>query len=403
MITVFSLTAYPAVSPALYSYENDKWELRFTGYYKNIVAYTEPTDFPVNILLGIPENPFFDLGEIKDPAHWDNLSRLRLKLEVHYLKDWSSELEVEQRGLAIRPDLQLGGFFSTGVNDVQWLDMDVEIYDETGYMATAFVDRAWIRWAPAWGEIILGRQAITWTVGRLWSPTDRFGPFLPFDIEQDEKSGVDAANIAVNLGDLAEFRVIYAPLEFREDDRIGARLMGTVYGFDAHLMGGYFEEDYVGGISLTHNLFGWVARVEYAYTHPLSNQDDRWTVIAGADGALPKNIYGIIEYMHQSAGESDSDRYFESMPLLLTSDVFALAQDYLGGVVRLTPWPEISFSGSAIVNLNDFSSFLGPQIKYEPIQNVAITVAANFFVPYLSGSEYGLFSNTYFASFKGYF
>lgn len=400
---VISLCFFSGKAFGLASGEDGDFRLKFTGYFKNILAYSDPSDFPLSLMLGMPPNPFFDPGVIHDPAHWDDLSRLRLRLEGRYGKEWAGEIQAELRNIARRPDLNTGGFLTSSPAAQRWLNMEATIYDESGNTATGFVDRMWVRWAPGWGEFVLGRQAITWTVGRMWFPMDRFGPFLPFSIEQDEKSGVDAANFAINLGAMAEFRVIFAPLIRPEDDRIGARLRANIYGFDFQLMGGYFSEEYVGGLGAAHNFYGAVVRAEYAYSHTLNNDPDRWSAIAGFDRTFSKKLYTLLEYYHQSAGQIDPDLYYKSFPLYASGALYGIGRDYIGVTLKITPQPEWSFATAGIVNLNDSSSFIGPQIEYNYGQNLKITLAASLSIPSSDNSEFGLFSNVYYLSFKGYF
>jgi len=393
----------PCAAFGLASGEDGDFNLKLTGYFKNIIAYSEASAFPVDLLLGIPQNKYFDFGEIHEPGHWDDLSRLRTKLEGRYGQHWDGEIQTELRGIASRPDLKIGGYITTAPAARRWLNMDATMYDEPGYQVTGFVDRMWVRWAPSWGEVVLGRQAITWTVGHLWYPMDRFGPFLPFTIEQDEKPGLDAANLAINLGALGEFRIIFAPLERSKDDRIGARIRANVYGFDFQVMGGYFSEEYVGGMGVAHNFYGAVARAEYAYSHTLSDAPDRWSAIAGIDRSFRKKLYALLEYYHQSAGETNTDLYYKSFPIYASGEIFGLGRDYLGAMARISPWAEWSFAALGIINLNDSSGFVSPQIEYDYGQNLKIILAASLSVPNGPRSEFGLFSSAYYLSFKGYF
>ena len=378
------------------------WTVKLTGYVKNIATYTEPSEYPTHLLLGIPENPLFPLGNIERDEHWENYTRLRLRMNGRRGGRWAWELHYEMRGLALNPDFTLASFLDGGSRSEQWLSLDARLYDEPGYEIEHMLDRAWMRWTPKWGEIVVGRQAITWTSGKLWYPTDLFGPFLPFDIDQDEKRGVDASNIAINLGSLSSFRMIYAPLENRDDARVGARLKTTLAGFDIHLMGGYFVGDRVGGGSLAHNLFGAVMRAEAAYTHPLRD-DDRWSMVVNADAGLPHNVYVAVEYFHQSEGAKSKSEYWRSTDLFYRDKLHGLAQDYAGCILTWSATPLLTPGLSGVVNLLDTSFFVGPSVKYKPMENVTLTAAANIFTPHGSDSEYGLYPNTYYASVKAFF
>jgi len=145
IIIVFSAPVY-----SLVTVQDGDWKLKFTGYIKNVTTYTEPIDFPVNILLGIPEPPFFSLGEIEEDEHWDNLTRLRLKLAGRRGGTYAWELQWELRGVASPPDLMLPGFLGAGAGVEQWQPMHATIFDEPGFEASQNLDRAWCSWSPDW-------------------------------------------------------------------------------------------------------------------------------------------------------------------------------------------------------------------------------------------------------------
>jgi len=399
-----ALLILPAPARSLDTTRHGDWVVRFTGYFKNTVAYTEDAEFPTYLLMGVPPDrlPPFVEEKIGLDEHTEDLTRLRLRLNGRKGGTCAWELHYELRGLAADPDVSLPTFSAQAGASGQLLDMEAVTYDEPGYVMRHMVDRAWFRWTPGWGEFVVGRQAITWTVGRLWFPTDLFGPFLPFDIEQDEKKGVDAVNAAINLGALSSIRLIYAPLDEREDDRVGARFKASLGGFELHAMWGYFSGDRVAGGSMAHNLFGAVARVEGAYTHPLDG-DDRWSMVANVDAGLPKNMYVAVEYYHQSEGEVSKENYWRSAPLYYGGKIYGMARDYIGLIYNWQATALVRPGLTGVMNLSDSSLFVAPRVEWKAARDVTVAAAANLFVSSGAKSEFGGYPDSYYSYVKVYF
>jgi hypothetical protein len=62
------------------------------------------------------------------------------------------------------------------------------------------LDRLNVRFALPAADIVIGRQAISWGVGRFWTPSDLFVAFSPVEIDKEFKTGVDAVSVKVPLG-----------------------------------------------------------------------------------------------------------------------------------------------------------------------------------------------------------
>ena len=63
---------------------------------------------------------------------------------------------------------------------------------------------------PGGVDLVVGRQAVGWGVGRLWSPLDVFSPLTATDLDRDERRGIDAAKLTFRLGPTSMLEVVLA-------------------------------------------------------------------------------------------------------------------------------------------------------------------------------------------------
>jgi hypothetical protein len=68
----------------------------------------------------------------------------------------------------------------------RFLDLDSELIHEESFTLEHDLDRAQVRWIGDRVELIMGRQAVAWGAGLIWTPTDLFSGFSPMVIDRDE-------------------------------------------------------------------------------------------------------------------------------------------------------------------------------------------------------------------------
>ena len=69
------------------------------------------------------------------------------------------------------------------------------------------IDHALVRVGGMAWEAVLGRQPITWGVGRFWSPTDLFAAFAPLALDTEYKPGVDGVTLSWFPSDFSELNL----------------------------------------------------------------------------------------------------------------------------------------------------------------------------------------------------
>jgi hypothetical protein len=137
----------------------------------------------------------------------------RLYLETHYEAvllggdTWKNQRALQGRF----PDGFTEGFFLIRPvqDERQFMDLTDIIEENDDLILYHRLDRLALTLLPAWGQVRLGRQAVTWGNGFLFNPMDLFNPFSPTDIERDYKIGTDMVFSQVGLGDTAGIQCLY--------------------------------------------------------------------------------------------------------------------------------------------------------------------------------------------------
>jgi hypothetical protein len=118
------------------------------------------------------------------------------------------------------------------------------------------LDRAWVAYQPEGGNFTLGRQAIGWGRGLLFSAVDIFAPFSPLEADQEWRRGVDALRGDCKLTDKISLDLVAAPGRNPlitdspvtwDNSALAARLRGDLGAWDAEIMAGRRGTDRMAG------------------------------------------------------------------------------------------------------------------------------------------------------------
>jgi hypothetical protein len=129
---------------------------------------------------------------------------------------------------------------------------------QNGLTLAQELDRAWVAYQPEGGNFTLGRQAVGWGRGVLFSAVDIFAPFSPLEADQEWRRGVDALRGDVKLTDKISLDLVAAPgadpMKSQapvtlDDSALAGRLRGDLGGWDAELMAGRRGTDRLAGFT----------------------------------------------------------------------------------------------------------------------------------------------------------
>ncbi len=264
------------------------------------------------------------------------------------------------------------------------------------------IDRLNLQASLEAGDLIIGRQPITFGMARIINPTDVFLPFDVRALNTEYRIGIDAIrfrhpvdalgelDIGVVLGDGARTENSATFLKYRNN-------AGGV-DFEATLMR-FAEQSLVGG-GLQSALGEVGIWIEAAFvTGDVSYQ----RASAGLDYAFNEDVYGLIEYHFNGAGSEARDYQTNATSRAYqTGGVFLLARHYVIPAIQFQLSPLWSLQGQGIFNLSDHSIFTSFSGTFNATQNLYVDAGIYLF----SGgelTEYGASPDTAYASLRYYF
>jgi len=276
-------------------------------------------------------------------------------------------------------------------------------------------DRLNVRLSLPAADIVVGRQAISWGVGRFWTPSDLFVAFSPVEIDKEFKTGVDAATIKVPLGPSAQIETVYAAFDkdFR-DHSTGMRGQVTVGNFDLGMMGGKFFHDFVTGPFFDGELRGVGIRGELTFTHNTDDESpERRTFfrgVGGIDYRFANGLYTLLEYYYNGFGAEDPEDYSQifNSDRFARNEIFNVGLHYLGVALGYEPHPLLKTSLASLWNLLDQSALVGPQVIVSLSDEADLRTGTYFpigtgFVGRRVRDEFGLYPQVYYLELRLYF
>lgn len=388
------------VARTLYQSADRAWSLQMTGYVKTLA-------------LGLNHS----LPGSTDTAQDFTRARLMLEGDLGAYIRWT--VHYEHFGLINPAGETTTGLFagsrSTSPQRFSLLPLDWTVKETASLLWRHELDRLSVQVSVPAADIVLGRQAISWGVGRLWTPSDLFVAFSPVEIDREFKPGVDAARLKVPLGTFSQLEMIYAAFDenFRSH-AVGVRAQRTIGNFDTGLMLGKFFRDFVTGPFFDGEVNGIGVRGEFTVTHNSGGRKrGRRTFVRGVgstDYRFASGVYAFLEYYFNGFGEEDPVDY----PLLFNADrvtrgeVFNFGRHYLGGILQYEPHPLVRTDLFGLWNLLDQSFLVGPLVTVSLSDESDLRAGAYF--PIGTGlvgsrvqSEFGLYPQVYYVEIRLYF
>ncbi len=395
----------------------------YDGYYKSFfVAYDMP-DYWVGDNLS--DEPM--LGAVSN----------RLRLNGH----WKiSKRVLFDATYNIAPRIQDQALFDTdpfllGTNPLSYrvTDFEQRLFPEKGERVGSFavfqnLDRAFVSITAESFDLYIGRQPIAWGSARAVNPTDIIAPFTYFELDTEDRIGVDAVRVRVPMGFMGEIDVGYVFGDDFEFDQSAFFLRGKFYAArnDISLMAVGFRENLLLGFDLARSIGGAGFWTEAGFviadafdSGSDSDGEDYFRGTVGIDYNFAGDIYGFVEYHYNGAGKNDAADYIGN----LSHTAFVDGATYLMGKHYLAPGftrqltPLINARGGILVNLGDPSALLATSLEYNIAENIYLEAGSFIgvgsrpawipgqvftFSPDLD-SEFGSYSDTYYTSFRVYF
>lgn len=272
------------------------------------------------------------------------------------------------------------------------MNLSTVITEDTDHVVYHRIDRLNLSLQRDWGDLRIGRQAITWGNGLLFNPMDLFNPFSPTDIEREYKTGDDMIAATLLIGNLPEIQVLCVPRRHPETGTLEAEQ--SALAAKAHLIKGETEFDLLAAANYGDHILAagargylfdaaWRMDVVYTVANPRWEEENFVSLVANLDYSWTwqnHNWYGLIELYHNGLGQDD-------YPAALADDhirerfdrgeVFVLGSWYAAAHAHIELHPLVNAYTTALVNLNDFSGITQPRMTWDATQNLMFTIGAD--------------------------
>lgn len=171
--------------------------------------------------------------------------------------------------------ISVAGNILTSLSESPWraapLDWQI-VRDGDNFNYRHEIDRALVTVKPDWGLITVGRQAIGFGRGVLFSAVDVFAPFSPLEVDREWRRGVDALRIEYRTSPLTSLELTAVFGERWEDSALLGRFRGYVGELDGEIIVGKRGEDAMFAGVLSAALGGAAVHSELALFHTPEEQ-----------------------------------------------------------------------------------------------------------------------------------
>ena len=228
-------------------------------------------------------------------------------------------------------------------------------------------------------DLTVGRQAVSWGTSSLFPVADLWAAFSPFELDTEEKPGIDAVRALAYPYPGVEVDAIVAD---RGDDGVsaGARVTASLASWELWAGGGKLWNEAMAMAGVTYVFDVTNLRAEAVLARDTDADellDPRFTV--GID-RLGTRLTVSAEYHFNGLGAGEAAFYGARLlsPAFARGETYYLGRHYLGAVAAWSPDIEnrLNLTISAIGNLTDGSLTVTPVATYDFGQNARVSVGA---------------------------
>jgi hypothetical protein len=159
------------------------------------------------------------------------------------------------------------------------------------------IDRANVQLHAARADLTVGRQAIGWGRGVMFTAVDLFAPFSPLEVDREWRSGVDAVRADVKMTERSSFDLVGAFGDTLDRSAFSARARGYAGTIDLEVVGGRRGRDLFGGVTTSAAVGDAEVHGEAAAFRIPSgvSHDVVWKIVVGGSYRFPVGA-GILTY-----------------------------------------------------------------------------------------------------------
>ena len=268
------------------------------------------------------------------------------------------------------------------------------------------IDRANAQVHTRRAGLTIGRQAIGWGRGVMFTAVDLFAPFSPLEVDREWRSGVDAIRADVRLTERSSLDMVGAFGDTLDRSAFAVRARGYAGTIDVEVVGGRRAEDLFGGVTSSAAVGDAEVHGEAAAFRVPSGmaRDVVWKAVIGGSYRFPigSGILAYAEYHYSGFGAARP----EAIAALLTTppflerfvrgDMQILSRHAIGVAGSYEASPEFAYSGQWLHNPGDASGIVAPALTYT--FNDAASLLGTVYVPYGQPPDGGLLRSEYGAA-----
>jgi hypothetical protein len=244
------------------------------------------------------------------------------------------------------------------------------------------LDRASFVYQTGKTNLTIGRQAVGWGRGTIFSAVDIFAPFTPLEINREWRRGVDAARADIKISDTASVDMVTAWGPSWDQSALGIRLRGFWGPVDAELLFAKRATDYMYGVTSSAAIGDFEAHGEFAVFQ--TPGDVPSPGLFGDHSMVPKAVLGLsnnfdigaglkilLEYHYSGFGASDP----KQLPARLATPAFSnrvqrgdtqiLGRQALALQAAYTFNERWSATFEVLQSLTDLSGVLLPSVSWD--------------------------------------
>jgi hypothetical protein len=340
-----------------------KFRYHFGGYYRSLLTSSH--------------------SYFTNDAYGDSLNRVRLNLDAGWRRSLTVHVEYDNElhfgNLIGEPDFDL----VRKRQDAADLDLLHVFLDKRHAYWDTSLYRGYLLVRHGSTEFIAGRQRIAWGTAHFWSPADVFNPISPLQVEDDERQGVDAAQLSLHLPKDLRWSIVYAPQNGLDRSTEAMRLSTTFHNFDVSALGGRFKNDWLAGGDFAGQWHGAGLRGEVTYTaRDSSAQSNALRLAFGSDYAIGAKWYVLAEYFYnqgQPPGYTPGQPFDPSILLRYSNEIYSLKRHFLSAGARYSVTPLLNVQTYSVVDLTGPSVMFLPMASYNLTANTDLSAGGQIF------------------------
>ncbi|MBC8491133.1 MAG: hypothetical protein H8D42_01075 [Candidatus Marinimicrobia bacterium] len=338
----------------------------------------------------------YDFGKLPDKSMYFSYNKLRLDMDSSPSDNIRISADIIYKQFNGQTELNFMDF----INQQYWPVFPTE--DGKGldtlsnlpycFSDTLFIDNMFLEFHHKLFDLTLGKQQIAPGVGYAWNPTDIFNLKDIMDPTY-ENTGISAIKLGIPLAGRTTLSGILQPKQSWDETTqyyqlktgIGHYDLSALYGrsqlIQNKLFGKTTQARDLYGFNLEGELFGVGIRSEAA-VHRLDYENDnlQYEYVIGADYTFANSLFIMAEYYHSDLGSPADKTVFDDYLVYFAGERKSLNQNYLFNLVMYPLGDLLDAGVLSIINLDDKSAVVIPQLIYRIYQDVELGVMGSLFI-----------------------